>query len=70
MLHGSRGSIESDIYGLGRLLEWLLTGEVSTDMATRAVPRGGELDDDACNALDGVIAKATQVTAAHLLTAA
>jgi hypothetical protein len=65
VLHGSRGSIQSDIYGLGRLLEWLLTGEVSTDMGTRAVPRGLELDDDACNVLDGIIARATQVTPAH-----
>jgi hypothetical protein len=65
VLHGSRGTTESDIYGLGRLLEWLLTGEVSTDMATRALPRGLEIDDDACNALDRIIAKATQVTPAH-----
>jgi hypothetical protein len=34
-------------------------------MATRPVPRGVEIDDDACNALDGIIAKATQVTPAH-----
>jgi hypothetical protein len=65
VLHGSRGTVESDVYSLGRLLEWLLTGEISTDMATRPVPRGLELDDDACNVLDGIIAKATQVTPAH-----
>jgi len=65
VLHGSRGTFESDVYGLGRLLEWLLTGEVSTDMATRPVPRGNELEDEACNVLDGIIAKATQVTPSH-----
>ena len=51
--------------GLGRLLEWLLTNEVSNDMGTRPVPRGLELDDAACNALDAVVAKATQVSVAH-----
>ncbi len=65
VLHGSRGTVESDVYGLGRLLEWLLTNDVSKDMGTRPVPRGLELDDDACNALDGIIAKATQVTPTH-----
>jgi serine/threonine protein kinase len=68
VLHGARGDVQSDIYGLGRLLEWLFTGEVSTDMATRPVARGQELDDDTCNLLDGVIAKATQVTPAHRFT--
>lgn len=68
VLHGSRGTVQSDVYGLGRLLEWLLTGEVSTDMGMRPVPRGLDLDDEACNALDGIIAKATQVTPAHRYT--
>lgn len=65
VLHGERGSIRSDVYCLGRVLEWLLTGDVSKDMSTRPVPRGADLDDDACDVLDRIIAKATQVTAAN-----
>lgn len=57
-----RGSVQSDVYGLGRLLEWLLTGDVSRDLGTRTVSRGQELDDDACDALERLIAKATQVS--------
>jgi serine/threonine protein kinase len=65
VLHGNRGSIQSDVYCMGRVLEWLLTDEVSEDMATRPVPRGRDLDDAACDLVDRIIAKATQVTAAN-----
>lgn len=61
VLHGDRGTILSDVYCMGRLLEWLLTDDVSRDMATRPVPRGRDLDDDACDILDRIIVKATQV---------
>ncbi len=60
ILNGDSGSVRSDVYSLGRLLEWLLTGDVSTDLGTRPVPRDGQLADEACDALDRVIAKATQ----------
>lgn len=62
VLHGQRGTVESDVYSAGRVLEWLLTNEVSTDMGARPVPRGGDLGDDACEVLDRVIAKATHIT--------
>lgn len=62
---GGRGSTQSDVYCLGRLLEWMFTGDVSTDMGTRPVPRGVDLDDEACDALDRVIVKATQAVATH-----
>ncbi len=60
ILSGSPGNALSDVYSLGRLLEWLLTGDVSGDLGTRPVPRGLDLADDACDALDRIIAKATQ----------
>jgi hypothetical protein len=47
------------VYSLGRLLEWLLTGDVSQDLGTRSIPRGGILADDVCDLLDRVLAKAT-----------
>jgi serine/threonine protein kinase len=63
VLHGQPGTTRSDVYGLGRLLEWLLTGEVSTDFGARRVPRGGDLDDAACDSLDRIILRATKVQA-------
>lgn len=60
---GRPPSLKSDIYSLGRVLEWLLTGEVSTDLGTRPVPRGDRLSDEACVLLDGVIVKACQPVA-------
>ena len=65
VMHGEPGTVRSDVYCMGRVLEWLLTGEVSTDMGARPVPRGVDLDDDACDLLDRVIARATGATAAH-----
>lgn len=53
-------TLRCDIYSLGRLLEWLLTGDVSTDLGTRPVPRGGKISDEACILLDTVIVKACQ----------
>jgi serine/threonine protein kinase len=64
ILNRDKGTVRSDVYSLGRVLEWLLTGEVSKDMGSIAVPRGGELDDHACEVLDRIIAKATHVRAA------
>ncbi|MBL8624426.1 MAG: serine/threonine protein kinase [Myxococcales bacterium] len=63
--NGQHGTIRSDIYGLGRLLEWLLTDDVSRDMATRPIPRGLDVDGDACEALDQIITRATQPSAAY-----
>lgn len=63
--NGERGTIESDVYCMGRLLEWLLTGDVARNMATRPVPRGPDLDDEACSLLDRVVAKATQAVPAN-----
>ncbi len=70
VLHGDPGTIQSDVYSLGRLLEWLLTGDVSKDMATRPVPRGGDLHDEACDVLDRIITKATQVAATNRFASA
>jgi hypothetical protein len=61
VLHGGRGTILSDVYCMGRFLEWLLTQDVSQDMGTRPVPRGRDLDDEACDILDRIITKATLV---------
>jgi|GEM_PF-3595853 len=55
---GQPPTLRSDIYSLGRVLEWLLTGDVSTDLGTRPIPRGDKLSDGACVALDVVIVKA------------
>ncbi len=63
--NGHRGSVRSDVYSLGRLLEWLMTRDVSRELGPLPVPRGGELDDEACNILDRIIAKATQVDPAQ-----
>ncbi|HWO24473.1 MAG TPA: serine/threonine-protein kinase [Kofleriaceae bacterium] len=65
ILNGDSGSVQSDVYSLGRLLEWLLTSDVSRSFDTRPVPRGKDLSDDACDALDRVIAKATQIAPAN-----
>lgn len=53
-------TIQSDIYSLGRVLEWLLTGDVSRDLGTRPLARGDRLSDEACDVLDKIIATATQ----------
>lgn len=66
--NGERGTIQSDVYCMGRLLEWLLTGDVSRNMATRPVPRGLDLDDEACSILDRVVTKATQAVPANRFT--
>jgi serine/threonine protein kinase len=58
--NGAASTFRSDVYSLGRVLEWMLTGEVSDDLGCRAVPRGLHVDDDACELLDRVIVKATQ----------
>jgi serine/threonine protein kinase len=58
--NGQPATIQSEVYSMGRLLEWLLTDHVSTDMGVRPVPRGTVLDDSACDALDRIIQKATQ----------
>lgn len=65
ILNGAEGNVRADVYSLGRVLEWLLTGDISTDLSTRPVPRGIDLDDQACEALDRVISKATQAIAAN-----
>jgi serine/threonine protein kinase len=65
VLNGGAGNVQSDVYSLGRVLEWLMTGDISTDLGARSVPRGGDLDDDACDAIDRVIAKATQAVPLH-----
>jgi hypothetical protein len=64
VLNGSLGSKQSDVFSLGRLLEWLLTGAVSEDLGTRQVPKDGTLSDEACETLDRIIMKATHAVAA------
>jgi serine/threonine protein kinase len=61
ILRGGADSPASDVYSLGRLLEWLITGKVATDLEIQPVPRGGEFSDEACDALDRLLEKATAV---------
>lgn len=61
-------TLQSDIYSLGRVLEWLLTGDVSHDLGTRRVPRDDHLSDAACDILDNVIQSATQPVASKRYT--
>ena len=61
ILNGDGGSVQSDVYSLGRLLEWILTGDVSRSFDTRPIPRGGEFSDEVADVFDRVIVKATQV---------
>jgi serine/threonine protein kinase len=65
IVNGTSGNVQSDVYSLGRVLEWLMTGAISTDFAIRPVPRGRELDDDACEAIDRVTTKATVAVVGH-----
>ena len=62
---GQKPTLRSDIFSLGRVLEWLLTGDVSMDLSTRPVPRGDRLADEVCVLLDAIIVKATQPVAAN-----
>lgn len=62
---GQKPTLRSDIFSLGRVLEWLLTGDVSTDLSTRPVPRGGNLADEVCVLLDAIIVRATQPVAVN-----
>jgi serine/threonine-protein kinase len=59
-MNGDPGSVRGDVYSLGRVFEWLMTGDVSTNFSTRPVPRGDYLSDELCDALDRVVVKATQ----------
>ena len=56
---GGKASALSDVYSLGRLLEWLLTGETSEDFGIRPVVRGGPISDEACDILERILHKAT-----------
>lgn len=55
---GLRATPESDVYGLGRLLEFLVTHTHPTQLEPELCPRGRALSDALCDRLDGVIAKA------------
>lgn len=59
VLHGAAGDARSDIYSLGRMLEWLLTGQDPDQLRPRPTPRGANLSDAACEALDGVVLRST-----------
>lgn len=57
---GEEATVLSEVYSLGRLLEWLLTKEVSTNMGLRPIPRGGEVSNEAVDLLESILTKATQ----------
>lgn len=64
VLNGGEGTERSDVYSLGRLLEWLLTDDISQDLSVvRAVPRNSSITDEACDALDALVRKATSLSA-------
>lgn len=56
----AQATVRSDVYALGRVLEFLLTREAPNLLEPRATPRGQLLSDAACAALDAVIRRATQ----------
>lgn len=60
---GQPPTVRSDVYSLGRLLEWLLTGEVSQDLDTRRVARDDCFADDVCDLLDAIVTRATSPVA-------
>jgi len=60
ILSGGEGSVQSDVYSLGRVLEWLLTGDVSRTFDIRAIARGAELSDEVCDAFERILARALQ----------
>jgi hypothetical protein len=55
----NKKDFRSDVFSLGRLLEWMMTGRVALDLVPLRVPRGGALADEVCEVLDQVIEKAT-----------
>ncbi len=59
VLNGSDGDESSDVYSMGKILEWLVTGSLPQKMGPSVLPRGMELANDACDALDSVLAQAT-----------
>lgn len=58
VVRGAPSAPQTEVYSLGRLLEWLLTGDVSRDMAVRDLPRSSELADEVCQALVRFIGRA------------
>ena len=61
VLNGGTGTVRSDVYSMGRVLEWLLTHKLPQNMVPASVPRGVYLADDTCDLLDRVIAGATAI---------
>ena len=63
--NGAPASIRSDVYGLGRVLERILTGLEPDGVESRMVPRGTLLRDDVATSLDAVISKAAAFDPSH-----
>lgn len=60
-LSGGTATVQSDVYSLGRLLEWMMSGVLPQDVVPTKLAKGHRLSDDACDRLDAVIARAAAV---------
>lgn len=56
---GNKATKRSDVYGLARVLEYLVTGQHPAELEPAPCPRGGQLDEVLCEALDAIIARGT-----------
>lgn len=65
VLQGYSVDERADVYSLGRLLEWLLTGQLPRNHLPAPVPRGDRLSDDLCEAYDRIIKRATESVPDH-----
>lgn len=60
-LSGGTATVRSDVYSLGRLLEWMMSGILPQDVVPTKLAKGHRLSNDACDRLDAVIARAAAV---------